>query len=136
MRIAQRGTAAVTANDAFPVDRFRLSYANSTGAFSAEQSTTAPAGFVNSLKYVTTTADASLGATEYAILYQAIEGTNVSDLAWGSADARPVTLSFWCRSSVTGTFGGTIRNSAANRSYVFSFAVNSANTWEYKTVVS
>lgn len=134
MRIAQRGTAAVTTNDAFPVDRFRLSFANSTGAFSAEQSTTAPAGFVNSLKYVTTTADASLGATEYAILHQAVEGTNVSDLAWGSVDARPVTLSFWCRSSVTGTFGGTIRNSAANRSYVFSFAVNSANTWEYKTI--
>jgi len=135
MRIAQRGTAAVTTNDAFPVDRFRLSFANSTGAFSAEQSTTAPAGFVNSLKYVTTTADASLGATEYATLYHAIEGTNVADLAWGSADARSVTLSFWCRSSVTGTFGGTIRNSAGNRSYVFSFVVNSVDTWEYKTIV-
>ena len=135
MRIAQRGTAAVTTNAAFPVDRFSLSFGNSTGAFSAEQSTTAPSGFVNSLKYVTTTADGSLGATEYATLAQIIEGTNVADLGWGSADARSVTLSFWCRSSVTGTFGGSIRNAANNRAYVFSFAVNSANTWEYKTIV-
>ena len=135
MVIDQRNAgAAVTTNDAFPVDRFRLSFANSAGAFSGQQTTTAPAGFVNSLKYTTTTADASLGATEYAILYQAIEGLNFADLAWGSASAATVTLSFWCRSSQTGTFGGSLRNSAGNRSYPFSYTISAVNTWEYKTI--
>jgi hypothetical protein len=87
------------------LDRFRVS--NSTdGAFSAEQNSSAPAGFVNSLKYTATTADASLDATQYADLRQRVEGTNISDLAWGTASAKTVTLSFWVRSSLTGTFGG------------------------------
>jgi hypothetical protein len=135
MVIDQRNAGvAVTTNDTFPVDRFRLSFANSTGAFSAQQTTTAPAGFVNSLKYTTTTADASLGATEYAILYQAIEGLNIADLGWGTASAKSVTLSFWVRSSVTGTFGGSLRNSAGNRSYPFTYTISAANTWEYETI--
>ena len=135
MRIDQRNAgAAVTGNDAFPVDRFRLSYSNSSGAFSAQQSTIAPVGFTNSLKYTTTTADTSLGAVEYAQLYHAVEGLNVADFGWGTANAQPVTLSFWCRSSVTGTFGGSIRNSAGNRSYPFSYTISVADTWEYKSV--
>ena len=135
MVIDQRNAgAAVTANDAFPVDRFKLAFGNSTGAFSAQQTTTAPAGFINSVKYLTTTADVSLGATEYATLTQPIEGLNVADLAWGTASASTVTLSFWCRSSVTGTFGGALRNSAGNRSYPFTFAISVINTWEQKTI--
>jgi hypothetical protein len=135
MRIDQRNAgAAVTGNDAFPVDRFKLSYGNSSGAFSAQQSTIAPVGFTNSLKYTTTTADTSLGAVEYAQLYHAVEGLNVADFGWGTANAQPVTLSFWCRSSVTGTFGGSIRNSAGNRSYPFSYTISVADTWEYKSV--
>jgi hypothetical protein len=130
----RKAGAAVTSNDSFPVDRFRLTFANSTGAFSAQQTTTAPAGFINSLKYTTTTADASLGATEYAQLQQTIEGLNCSDLGWGTANAATVTLSFWCRSSQTGTFGGSLRNSAGNRSYPFSYTVSSANTWEQKSI--
>jgi hypothetical protein len=135
MRIDQRNAgAAVTANDSFPVDRFRLGFGNSSGAFSAQQTTTAPAGFINSIKYLTTTADATLGASEYATLYQPIEGLNVADLGWGTADAKTVTLSFWCRSSVTGTFGGALRNSAGTRSYPFTFAISVANTWEQKSI--
>ena len=135
MRIDQRNAgAAVTTNDALPVDRFRLAFGNSAGAFSGQQTTTAPAGFVNSLKYTTTTADASLGATEYATLYQIIEGLNVADLAWGTASAATVTLSFWCRSSQTGTFGGALRNSNGTRSYPFSYSISVANTWEQKSV--
>ena len=135
MRIDQRNAgAAVTTNDALPVDRFRLAFGNSAGAFSGQQTTTAPAGFVNSLKYTTTTADASLGATEYATLYQIIEGLNVADLAWGTASAATVTLSFWCRSSQTGTFGGSLRNSSGARSYPFSYSISVANTWEQKSV--
>jgi hypothetical protein len=63
-----------------------------------------------------------------------IEGFNVSDLGWGTANAQTVTLSFWVRSSLTGTFGGSVTNSAFNRSYPFAYTISSANTFEYKTV--
>ena len=65
---------------------------------------------------------------------QFIEGLNVADLAWGTASAATVTLSFWVRSSLTGTFGGAFSNSASNRSYPFTYTINSANTWEQKTI--
>jgi len=133
MRIAQRGTAAVTANGAFPVDRFFVQI-DTDGAFSAQQDSSAPAGFVNSLKFTTTTADASLGALQYAQIQQRFEGTNVADLSWGSASAKTVTLSFWVRSSLTGTFGGAILNGAANRSYPFTYTISVADTWEQKSV--
>ena len=134
MRIDQRNSgAAVTSDGAYPVDRFIV--ANGTdGAFSAQRDSSAPAGFINSVKFTTTTADASLGATQYAYLRQSIEGTNVADLGWGTANAKTVTLSFWVRSSLTGTFGGALWNSAFNRSYPFTYSISVADTWEYKTV--
>ena len=134
MRIDQRNDgSAVTTNGSFPVDRYKIDF-STDGAFSAQRDTTAPSGFVNSLKWTVTTADASLGATQYAYVYQKIEGTNIADLAWGSASAKTVTLSFWVRSSVTGTFGGALQNSAGNRSYPFTYTISSADTWEYKTI--
>jgi hypothetical protein len=63
-----------------------------------------------------------------------IEGNNVADLAWGTANAKAVTLSFWVRSSLTGTFGGGLRNSNLSRNYVFSYSISAADTWEYKTI--
>jgi hypothetical protein len=68
------------------------------------------------------------------LISQAIEGFNTADLAWGTANAQTVTVSFWVRSSLTGTFGGNLNNSAGTRSYLFSYTINSANTWEKKTV--
>lgn len=138
MRIDQRNAgAAVTVNDAdnlrFPVDRFAGIGTASAGVFTLQQSTTAPTGFVNSIIATVTTSATPSGTNAYNIL-QNIEGLNVADLGWGTANALPVTLSFWVRSSVTGTFGGAIRNSAVNRSYPFSYAISSANTWEYKSV--
>ena len=134
MRIDQRNAgAAVTANDSYAVDRF-LNQNDTDGAFSAQQDSSAPSGFINSLKFTTTTADASLSATQRCAIQHRIEGTNVSDLAWGTANAKTVTLSFWVRSSLTGTFGGALGNSAANRSYPFTYSISSADTWEYKTV--
>lgn len=133
MRIAQRGTAAVTTNGALPVDRFFVG--NTTdGAYSAQQDSSAPAGFVNSVKVTTTTADGTLTTNQNMRLEQRIEGTNLSDLGWGTADAKTVTLSFWVRSSLTGTFGGVLRNSGASRSYPFTYAISVADTWEYKTI--
>jgi len=74
-----------------------------------------------------------LAADQFAIVHK-IEGFNVSDLGWGTASAQSVTLSFWVRSSLTGTFGGALQNSAANRSYPFTYTISAANTFEYKTI--
>jgi hypothetical protein len=104
------------------------------GVMTGQQSSTAPTGFTNSLKITTTTADATLGATQFAYLLQRIEGYNIADLGWGTASASAVTLSFWVQSSLTGTFGGSFLNSASNRAYPFTYTISVANTWEYKTV--
>jgi len=136
MRIDQRNAgAAVTlsAGDAYTVDRWN-GQEDTDGGMTAQRSTTAPTGFINSLLLTTTTADASLGATQSAWIRQHVEGLNVDDLAWGTANAKTITLSFWVRSSLTGTFGGSATNSSVNRSYPFTFAISSANTFEYKTI--
>ena len=136
MRIDQRNAgAAITLSTAqqFVVDRW-IGYEDTDGTMTAQRSTTAPAGFVNSIVYTTGTADSSLGATQFAIAQHIIEGNNVADLGWGTASAATITLSFWVRSSLTGTFGGSLRNSAANRSYVFTYSISAANTFEYKTI--
>ena len=115
------------------LDRYRVN--NSTdGAFTLQQSTTAPSGFNNSLVATVTTADTSIAAGQFAILQQNIEGYNVADLGFGTAGASTITLSFWVRSSVTGTFSGVLLNSATNRSYPFSYTINSANTFEQKSI--
>jgi hypothetical protein len=133
MRIDQRNAGAAVTTAGYTLDRFTI--ANSTdGAFSAQQDSSAPTGFVNSLKVTATTADGTLTTTQNLSLLQPIEGTNVSDLAWGTANAKTVTLSFWVRSSLTGTFGGALRNSGVNRSYPFTYSISVADTWEYKTV--
>jgi hypothetical protein len=94
----------------------------------------APAGFTNSALITVTTADASIGSTQVYVGAQAIEGFNVADFAWGTASASVVTLSFWVRSSLTGTFSGSVKNSDGTRSYPFTYSIASADTLEYKTV--
>jgi len=83
---------------------------------------------------MTSLAATSVGASDYYIIGQAIEGFNTADLAWGTASAATVTLSFWVRSSLTGTFGGALMNGASNYSYPFTYTISSANTWEQKTI--
>ena len=133
MVIDQRNAgAAITANG-YSVDRFE--YANFTdGTFSVQQDTTAPAGFIKSLKVTVTSADASVTTNQSAFISQKIEGLNCADLGWGTAGAASVTFSFWVRSSLTGTFGGSFRNNATDRSYPYSYTISAANTWEQKTV--
>jgi hypothetical protein len=96
-------------------------------------SVTPPTGFINYLGCTSLSAY-TVGASESFNVQQRIEGLNVADLAWGTASAATVTVSFWVYSSLTGTFGGALRNSAANRSYPFSYTISSANTWEQKSV--
>jgi hypothetical protein len=75
-----------------------------------------------------------VAAGDYFVTRQIIEGFNIADLAWGTASAQSVTLSFWVRSSLTGTFGGALQNDASNTSYPFTYAISVANTWEQKTL--
>lgn len=134
MVISQRnGTSSVTPTDGqYTVDRF---FAGLTQAskFSVQQVTDAPTGFVNSLR-ATSLSAYSVGTSDTFLISQIIEGLNVADLGWGTASAQTVTLSFWVKSSLTGTFGGVLKNSAANRSYPFSYTISSANTWEKETI--
>jgi len=135
MRIDQRynGSASGVTNAYYSLDRWQI-YEDTDGAATIQRSTTAPPGFENSLLWTTTTADSSLASAQYSMVATNIEGYITSPLSWGTSSAKPVSLSFWVRSSLTGKFGGSIRNSAANRSYVFSYTINTANTWEYKTI--
>jgi hypothetical protein len=136
MRIDQRN-ATTTVNGTSPfysVDRWAGNGEAADGVFTLAIANAGPSGFTNSLKATVTTADASLGATQRYLVGQRIEGTNVADLGWGSANAKTVTLSFWVFSSVTGTFGGVLRNSDGDRAYPFTYAINSANTWEQKSI--
>ena len=137
-RIDQRNAgASVTVNTGgafYPVDRFRFSGVSSSGVFTAQQVSDAPAEFTKSVKVTVTTIDSSLSGSDLYYAAHFIEGFNTADLAWGSASALAVTLSFWAKSSVTGTFGGALSNNGVNRSYPFTYAINAANTWEQKTV--
>lgn len=140
MVIDQRNAgASVTPTDTgagtYTVDRFyaRISQASKVAYQQNAGSVTPPAGFVNYIG-LTSTSAYSITSTDHFALTQAIEGLNVADLAWGTVNAQPITLSFWVRSSLTGTFGGSLANASVNRCYVYSYTISSANTWEYKTV--
>lgn len=139
MRIDQRNNGtAVTINAAaytYPVDRWGAYGQATDGVYTAQRSSTAPAGFNNSLLATVTTADASIAPSQFYIYKHGIEGFNVGDLNWGSSNAATVTLSFWVRSSLTGMFSGSITNGSYTRSYPFSYTINSANTWEQKTII-
>ena len=137
MVIDQRNNgAAVTSyvTGVYPVDRFVCASGLSMGDFSAQRSTTVPSGFYNSLLATVTTANASYVSTRFNVIYQSIEGYNVADLGWGTANAQTVTVSFWFRSSVVATFSGALRNATVDRSYPFSFSNTVADTWTYITV--
>jgi len=134
MMIDQRNAgASVTGNNSvFSVDRWKVG-ATQSSKFTMQQVTDAPAGFKNSLKITSSSAYTVTSSDEFEMI-QFIEGNNVADLNWGTANASAVTLSFQAKSSLTGTFGGVLYNNAANRSYIFSYTINSANTWESKSV--
>jgi hypothetical protein len=140
MRIDQRnGGASVTitstAADTYTLDRW-AAFGSVASKFSVQQnagSVTPPAGFTSYLG-ATSLSAYTPGAAESFILYQRIEGYNAADLGFGLPSAQSVTISFWVRSSLTGTFGGSLRNESAARSYPFSYTISAANTWEQKTV--
>jgi hypothetical protein len=134
MVIDQRnaGASVTPTTGAYTIDRWfhQLSQASK---ISVQRSTTAPTGFINSAIITSLTAY-SVGVNDYFNIVQAAEGLNVSDLGWGTANAQTITVSFWVRSSLTGTFGGAVLNSTQARSYPFTYTISAANTFEQKTV--
>jgi hypothetical protein len=136
MVIDQRNAgASVIAASQYTLDRW-LAGQSQASKYSVQRnagSVTPPSGFTNYLG-ATSLSAYSILSSDYFGLLQKLEGFNTSDLAWGTASAQTVTVSFWVRSSLTGTFGGALQNSAANRSYPFSYTISAANTWEQKTI--
>jgi hypothetical protein len=136
MVIDQRNAGAsvtVTANT-WGVDRFFL-ISDASSKYSAQQnagSVTPPTGFTN-YQGITSLSAYSASVAQAFLCGQSIEGFNIADLGWGTANAQTVTLSFWVRSSLTGTFAGAVQG-GSSRAYVFTYAISSANTWEQKTI--
>ena len=138
MRIDQRnagGSVTINASSVtYSVDRWAGFGMATAGVFTLTRSTTAPAGFTNSLAVTCTTADGTIAAGDRYFIDHRIEGFNAADLDFGAASANTVTLSFWVQSSLTGTYCVALLNSAGNRSYVAEYTINTADTWEYKTI--
>jgi hypothetical protein len=137
MRIDQRnGGASITPSQAaYALDRWVYNF-NPTARFTFQQNlngVTPPTGFTNYLGMSVSSAGTP-GSGDVNLLRQRIEGFNSADLAWGTASAASVTISFWVRSSLTGTFSGALQNGSENRTYPFTFSISAANTWEFETI--
>jgi hypothetical protein len=139
MVIDQRNAgASVTipaATVTYTLDRW-AAFGTQASKFSVQQnagSVTPPAGFTNYLG-ATSLSAYSVGSGEGFWVRQVVEGFNIADLGWGTASAKTVTLSFWVRSSLTGTFGGTLIDNFTPYSYPFSYTISAANTWEQKSI--
>ena len=135
MQVAQRGTSqsSVTSTGYYTVDRFQLNTTDEA-TYTMEQSTDAPAGFKNSLKFTVTTADSSIAADDYAACHYLIEGNDIVPLGFGASGAKSFTLSFYVKSSQTVTFGLNFQNYGNDRNFDSSYTINTADTWERKTI--
>lgn len=134
MMVAQRGTSSssVTNNTYNCADRFI--HIHTGGGYDITQSTDAPTGFLNSYKVACSTADGTLDASDRLNIAQKLEGNDVMHLAYGSASAKTITVSFWCKSNLTGTYALEAYNYNGAYHLTKNYTINSANTWEYKTV--
>ena len=136
MEVSQRGTTFADLSG-LGLDRFQIG-SSDDGAVTVSQSDTVPAGqgFKNSMKFDVTTADTSIGAAQFYQFWQRIEGQNMAYLEWGTSDAKSVTLSFWIRSNVTGTYNVYFLNNATDRYHPVNFTIDSADTWEKKIITA
>jgi hypothetical protein len=137
MVIDQRNAgASITPVDSqYTVDRWQC-FLTQASKFTADQnaaSVTPPAGFLNYLGFTSSSAYTVL-TSDYFGFQQHIEYANTYDLDWGTANAKTITLSFWVRSSLTGTFGGALANYGRTRAYPFTYTISAANTWEQKSI--
>ena len=136
MEVAQRGTAAHNeGNGYFSLDRWHQQKVNQDQfTYSVEQVSDGPSGFSKCLRVTTSTAETALASDEYGRIFQAIEGQNLTRVGFGTADAKPLTVSFYVKSSITGNFSCSFYINDANVIYSQAYTINAANTWEYKTI--
>ena len=138
MRIAQRGTSVsgLTTGGYYTVDRWKFNI-TTAGTWTMEQDTDVPTGqgFANSMKMSCTTADASLAAGDRVWFDQRVEGYNLQQLAYGTASAKSITVSFWVKSNKTGTYILEFYSDDSNKTASKSYTISSANTWEKKTII-
>jgi hypothetical protein len=138
MQVAQRGTSKTLVNGQinFCTDRWHLYYAgfdNFAGTLTQESD--GPDGFANSLKITTTTAESAIASDEYAHLSQLVEAQNLQQLAYGTSAAKQLTLSFYVKSSITGTFAcGIYKQDNTAQIHNLTYTIDAANTWERKTL--
>jgi hypothetical protein len=138
MNVNQRGNQTGLTANTYTTDRFFFAISGRDELVcSIEQSTDVPSGsgFANSLKYTTTTPESSIATDEYANIWQKIEAQNLQHLAYGTSSAKKLTLSFWVKSSVTGTFCvGIYKDDTTGQIHNKTYTISSASTWEYKTI--
>ena len=127
------GTYTLSQGNYYPVDRFRA-WASGGGQFTIQRSDNAPPGFKNSLMFTVLTEDSSIAAGDYYMVQQRVEGINFAHLNWGTSDAKPITLSFWVRATVTGKYGISFFPNGQVYNYVTHYNINNADAWEYKTI--
>ena len=133
MQVAQRGTSGFTTHNTYTLDRWKVYENTVSGSFTVSQDTDAPANFKNSLKFLVGTAGTPSASSVSHIRYL-IEGNDFARLGFGTSDAQTYTVSFWVKSSIAGTYCLGTLNNAENRSIAKEYTINSANTWEYKTI--
>lgn len=140
MRIDQRSNgAAVSGQSCYVADGWSMAFTGTNLVASMQRVAEGPPGMTFSAKTTITTVRGAIAAADAAYCYQPVEGLNLQDFAYGTASAKTSTLSFWVRSSVVGNYAGFLRGQlgtgpTTNRSYIFLYTVNAANTWEYKTI--
>jgi hypothetical protein len=127
------GASVTPTGSQYTLDRWNANLSQSSKFSVQQQTSVVPIGFNYATK-ITSLSAYTVGAGELFSFEQPIEGYNTADLGWGTANAKTITISFWVYSSLTGTFGGALNNSANNRSYPFSYTISSANTWEQKSI--
>ena len=135
MEVDQRnGGSSITptSDNTYTLDRFKARLSD-TSKYSVQKVSEAPSGFNSSLK-VTSAAATTVGTNDYYQIDYPIEGYDSSRLDLGLSTAKQFTLSFWVKSSLTGTFGGAYSNNSGNRFYAWTYTISSANTWEKKSI--
>ena len=138
MAISQRGTSAISnvaATNTYGTDRWHI-YGSSASKMTTTQ-TTSNSNAVQGFPYstlITSSAATTPGTNDYYGVRQYIEGSNIADLAWGTAGAKPIVISFWVRSSITGTYSLSLFNSGNNRTLISTYTISAVDTWEKKTV--
>jgi hypothetical protein len=135
MNVSQRGTSfANVSNDTYTLDRFNRRVSND-GAVTITQDSSAPSGFANSLKVDVTTADTSIGSSQFEAIEHIIEAQNLQTLAFGTSDAKNFTVSFYVKSNKTGTYAlNVIQEDNSSKQATLNYTINSANTWERKSL--